>query len=145
MNAPKREEFRHFIPMTVRWGDMDVLGHVNNVQYFRYAESGRIAYFEAFEQADPTFWKEHGIIMASIGCDFLAQVHYPAELEVASRVSRMGRSSAQMRQVVFQDGQAVACLSSTIVWFDYRSNQSLPIPQHARAWIRAWEVVPPEE
>ena len=145
MSVPKLEEFGHTIPMSVRWGDMDMLGHVNNVQYFRYAESGRIAYFEAFEKSDPTFWKEHGIIMAGIGCDFLAQVHYPAELVVASRISRMGRSSAEMRQAVFQDGKAVAALRGTIVWFDYRSNSTLPIPAHAREWIRAREVVAPEE
>jgi acyl-CoA thioester hydrolase len=145
MSAPKRGEFAHFIPMSVRWGDMDSLGHVNNVQYFRYAESGRIAYFEALEKADPTFWKEHGIIMASIGCDFLAQVHYPAELEVATRVSRLGRSSLETVQGVFQGEQAVAALRATIVWFDYRGNKSLPIPEHARTWIRAREVLAPQE
>ena len=29
---------------TVAWGDMDAFGHVNNVQYYRYIESARIAY-----------------------------------------------------------------------------------------------------
>jgi len=72
-------------------------------------------------------------------------VHYPADLVVASRISRMGRSSAEMRQAVFQDGKAVASLKGTIVWFDYRSNTSLAIPEHARAWIRAREVIAPEE
>lgn len=145
MSTPKREEFAHFIPMSVRWGDMDVLGHVNNVQYFRYSESGRIAYFHAFEQADPTFWKAHGIILANIGCDFLAQVHYPAELEIGTRISRMGRSSAEMQQGIFQDGKAVAALRATIVWFDYGTQKTLAIPEHARAWIKAREVTAPEE
>lgn len=30
----------------VAWGDMDAFGHVNNVQYYRYIESARIAYFD---------------------------------------------------------------------------------------------------
>jgi len=145
MSAPTREEFRQFIPMTVRWGDMDALGHVNNVQYFRYGESGRIAYFDALEKDDPTFWKEHGIILASMACDFLAQVHYPAELEIGSRVTRIGRSSVGMLSAVFQDDKVVAVLRGVLAWFDYTAQKTMPVPEHVRAWIRAREAVAPEE
>ena len=145
MSAPKREEFRQFIPMTVRWGDMDAIGHVNNVQYFRYGESGRIAYFDALEQVDPTFWKAHGIILASMGCDFLAQVHYPAELEVGTRVSRLGRSSLEVSQAIFQGDTVVAVLKGVMVWFDYGVQKTLPIPEHVRAWVRGREAVLPQE
>ncbi|HZR37218.1 MAG TPA: thioesterase family protein [Nevskia sp.] len=149
MNAPKREprreDFRQFMPMTVRWGDMDAIGHVNNVQYFRYGESGRIAYFDALQEEDPTFWKEHGIILASMGCDFLAQVHYPAELEIGTRISRLGRSSLEMTQAIFQGDKLVAQLKGVMVWFDYRAQKTLPIPEHVRAWIRRRETVAPEE
>ena len=40
----QRADFKHFIELPVRWGDMDAFGHVNNVQYRRYLESGRVAY-----------------------------------------------------------------------------------------------------
>jgi acyl-CoA thioester hydrolase len=145
MSKPTRQEFRHFIPMTVRWGDMDSLGHVNNVQYFRYGESARIAYFEALEREDPNFWKEYGIILASIGCDFLAQLHYPAELEIGSRVTRLGRSSLQMTSAIFQGDEVVAVVRGVLAWFDYSQQKTLPIPESVRAWIRAREAVAPEE
>ena len=35
---------------TVAWGDMDAFGHVNNVQYYRYIESARIAYLMALNK-----------------------------------------------------------------------------------------------
>ncbi|MDR3416018.1 MAG: thioesterase family protein [Nevskia sp.] len=143
--TPRREEFRQFIPMTVRWGDMDALGHVNNVQYFRYGESGRIAYFEPLERDDPQFWKEYGIILASMGCDFLAQVHYPAELEIGTRVTRFGRSSISMLSAIFLGDKVVAVLRGTVVWFDYAAQKTLPIPEHVKAWVRARETVAPEE
>jgi acyl-CoA thioester hydrolase len=145
VSTPRREDFRQFIPMTVRWGDMDALGHVNNVQYFRYGESGRIAYFHALEQEDPRFWKDYGIILASMGCDFLAQVHYPAELEIGTRVTRIGRSSLGMQSAIFQDGKVVAVLQGVLAWFDYATQKTLPVPQHVRAWIRGREAVAPEE
>jgi hypothetical protein len=34
------------ISCPVQWGDQDAFGHVNNTAYFRWFESGRIAYFE---------------------------------------------------------------------------------------------------
>ncbi|MBV8062927.1 MAG: acyl-CoA thioesterase [Nevskia sp.] len=145
MSTPKREDFRQFIPMTVRWGDMDALGHVNNVEYFRYGESGRIAYFDALEREDATFWKSHGIILASMGCDFLAQVHYPAELVIGTRVARLGRSSLDMIQGIFQNEQLVASLKGVMVWFDYEAQKTLPIPEHVREWVRGREVVAPVE
>jgi len=145
VSTPKREDFSQFIPMTVRWGDMDALGHVNNVEYFRYGESGRIAYFDALERDDPTFWKSHGIILASMGCDFLAQVHYPAELVIATRVARLGRSSLDMVQGIFQGERLVAALKGVMVWFDYEAQKTLPIPEHVRAWVRRREALAPEE
>jgi acyl-CoA thioester hydrolase len=145
VSKPTRDEFRQFIPMTVRWGDMDALGHVNNVQYFRYGESARIAYFDPLGQHDPKFWKEYGIILASMGCDFLAQVHYPAELEIGSRVTRLGRSSLHMTSAIFQGDNVVAVLRGVLAWFDYSAQKTLPIPESARVWIRAREVVAPEE
>ena len=43
---PTRAEFRFWWPVTVRWGDMDAMGHVNNAIYFQYLESARVGYFE---------------------------------------------------------------------------------------------------
>jgi len=43
---PIRADFRFWWPVTVRWGDMDAMGHVNNIIYFQYLESARIGYFE---------------------------------------------------------------------------------------------------
>ncbi len=145
MSFPTREEFRQFIPMTVRWGDMDSIGHVNNVQYFRYGESARIAYFDPLGKEDPAFWKEHGIILASMACDFLAQVRYPAELEIGTRVTRIGRSSVGMLSAIFLDGKTVAVLRGVMAWFDYAAQKTMPVPEHVRAWIRSREVTPPEE
>ena len=40
------DEFAFQIKMDVEWGDMDALQHVNNVEYFKYFQKARIAYFE---------------------------------------------------------------------------------------------------
>ena len=53
MEAPlTRDHYVFWIPVTVRWGDMDSLGHVNNAKYFPYLESVRTAFFDAVKN-DP--------------------------------------------------------------------------------------------
>lgn len=35
----QREHYRHFTPITTRWHDNDVYGHVNNVVYYSFFDS----------------------------------------------------------------------------------------------------------
>lgn len=137
--APSRDDYRHVIDLTVRWGDMDMLGHINNAKYFTYSESARIAYFESLVGADPKSGEGGGLILASIGCDFLAQLHYPAQLEVGTRVTKIGRSSMQIEHAVFSDGIAYAALHATVVWFDYAAQKTVAVPNAVRVFIRECE------
>jgi acyl-CoA thioester hydrolase len=139
------EQFAHRIELAVRWGDMDVMGHVNNAKFFTYDESSRIAYFDELARADPTFWSDHGLILAHIGCDFIGQLRYPATLTIGTRVSKLGRSSLHTLSAMFSEGRVVAVVKGVIVWFDYVNQKAMPIPEHVRTMIRKREVVAPEE
>lgn len=146
MNAPvKREDFSHITRIETRWGDLDALGHVNNATFFTFDESARLDYFGRMFGDDPKFWKEYGLILASIGCDFIAQLHHPAHLDVGFRISRIGRSSMQSVGAIFQGDKLVAVTRGVLVWFSYEKQTSLEIPESVRAMIRGREVTPPEE
>lgn len=116
--------------MTVRWGDMDALGHVNNTVYFRFCESARIAYFEAIgleELADkPT--DGPGLVQASL--NFRRQVKYPATLEIAGRCTRIGGKSFHLTYTIRDkaDGAVVADGDSVCVWVDYELSKAKPLP-----------------
>lgn len=140
MNTPlSRDDYHHVIDLAVRWGDMDMLGHINNAKYFTYAESARIAYFESLVGTDPKSGEGGSFILASIGCDFLVQLHYPAQLEVGTRVTKIGRSSMQIEHAVFSGGVAYGALRATVVWFDYAAQKTLPVPETVRVFIRERE------
>ena len=34
--TPQRADYRHFQPITTRWHDNDIYGHVNNVTYYSF-------------------------------------------------------------------------------------------------------------
>lgn len=145
MKDTKLSDFSHVLNIPTRWGDMDLLGHVNNVKFFVYDESTRIAYFESLMKDNPRFWKEEGMILANLGCDFIAQLHHPTDVSFGLRISKIGRSSLQTLGAAFNGDKLVAVTRGIIVWFDYVNQKTMPVPESVKEMIRSREVVKPEE
>jgi acyl-CoA thioester hydrolase len=145
MTPPSREDFAYFYPVQLRWGDMDALGHVNNVKFFTFDESARLAFFSELMRDDARFWKDYGMILARIECDFLAQLKPPGTLDVGFRLTRLGRSSLHTEAGMYFKGQCMAITRAVVVWFDYVDNCPLPLPVDVRQRIRDASVIPPQE
>jgi acyl-CoA thioester hydrolase len=134
----------HVEPISVRWADMDSMGHINNAKYFTYCESARMSYFAAVHMLDHREGEKHGPALAAAHLNFRQQVRYPAELEVLTRVSEIGRSSFRMDyEIVYRGtetlGQRVADGHGVIVWVDYGTGRSIPLPESLKQEIRQFE------
>src|SRR5262245_65507442 len=84
------------IELPVQWGDQDAFGHVNNVVYFRWMESARIAYFQQGGLSDLMSNQGVGPILASIKCDYRRQLDFPDALLIGASVASIGRSRLRM-------------------------------------------------
>lgn len=133
--TPIKETYSVWTPLTVRWGDMDAYGHVNNAVYATYLESSRIAFFEATNMYGLADNERHRPALASMTIHFRKQVHYPAELEAGVRVARIGTSSFGLDHVLVRAGtdEVVADGSSVIVYVDYSIGKSIPLTPALRA------------
>jgi acyl-CoA thioester hydrolase len=131
----------HVEPITVRWGDLDSMGHVNNAKYFTYCESARMSYFAAVRMTEHREGERHGPALAAANLNFRQQVRWPAEIEVATRVSEIGRSSFKMEYELFHRGtdSRVADGTGVIVWVDYGTGKSIPLPESLKEEIRRFE------
>jgi acyl-CoA thioester hydrolase len=120
---------------------MDSMGHVNNAKYFTYCESARMSYFAAVRMNDHREGERHGPALAAAHLNFRAQVRYPSELEVETRVSEIGRSSFRMEYEIFYKGtdERVADGHGIIVWVDYGAGRSIPLPEALKEEIRGFE------
>jgi acyl-CoA thioester hydrolase len=141
---PDRNDFVHWRRIPTRWSDQDMLGHVNNARFYSFDEDARLSYFEPLWQGDAKFWKDYGFILASLGCDFVAQLHHPAEVDVGFRISRLGRSSMGTLAGMFEGDRLVAVTRGVVVWFSYSEQKPLPLPDALRAMILAREKIAPE-
>ena len=136
-----RPDFRFFTATPTRWGDCDMFGHVNNVQFVRYYESGRLDYFHRVLEMPAHYDPQQTLIIADIHVTFLRQIHHPCALEVGSRISRLGNSSFDFEAAIFAPGddKPYSTAKAACVWFDYQANHSLSIPPRERATIQKFE------
>lgn len=139
----KRENFPIWARVEVRWGDMDAMGHVNNAKYFTYLESARIQLFTALGLDAPMTEERAGMNLAHAACNYRAQVHYPAVLEIGTVVTKIGNASFQLAHVFLREGtdQLVADGNSVVVWTDYNLGKSAPLPPQVRAKLQAFTSV----
>jgi acyl-CoA thioester hydrolase len=140
-HPPELSEYRYALQIPVYWGDQDAFGHVNNTVYFRWMEIARIEYFEWAGLNELMTSEGAGPILASIKCDFRRQLNYPDTLQVAARVTLIGRSSVKMAHLIYSQQQkaVVAEGDSVIVMFDYKTQRPVRVPDSIRAKLEAVE------
>jgi acyl-CoA thioester hydrolase len=129
------------IDIPVAWGEMDALRHVNNIVYFRYFESARIAYFEKLR-----FWEfmnQTGVgpILASIQCKFKIPLTYPDTVSVGTRIPSMEQDRFVMEyRAVSHKSQAIAAEGEgVVVSYNYRESKKTPLPEEMKQRILTLE------
>lgn len=125
------------IEIPVVWGDMDAFQHVNNIIYFRYFESVRIAYFEQVGFFEVLEEIGIGPILASTQCKFKAPLSYPDTISVGTHVSNLQEDRFLMTyRVVSHRMQRIAAEGDgLIVAYNYRENKKAPLPDQVRSRI----------
>lgn len=114
----------------VRFYETDALAHVSNTVVAGWFETGREPIFRIFTpELDLANWP---LILASYKIDFLAQLFLGKSVEIHTYVSRLGGSSFDTYQEVWQDGKKCASGTTTMVRFDYKTNKSVAISEHER-------------
>lgn len=118
----------------LRWGDIDSMGHLNNVQYFRYMEQARVEWLTSLGYAIGSGNEQDSQVIADASCVFRCAVKYPADIEVLVSGEKPGRSSLKMLyQLKVKDSeQIVANGVSTLVWISPETGLSKKLPDRIR-------------
>ena len=125
----------HVERIAIRWSDMDAMGHVNNVTYFRYMEQARISWFDTLSPGRDA-WTTTGIVIASASCNFRRAMTYPGTVEVKIYTSQPGGSSIGtyyellLQDEIYADGAAV------VVFIDMKTQKAKRIPEEIRSLLQ---------
>jgi acyl-CoA thioester hydrolase len=129
-----RVDYRHFQPITTRWHDNDIYGHVNNVVYYGFFDSAVNTYLIEQGGLDIHEGNVVGFVVSS-SCDYFASIAFPDRIEVGLRVGKLGNSSVQYELAIFKQGEIDACAAGRFVhvFVDRENNRPVPIPETLRA------------
>ena len=132
-NIPSKSEYKYFVPITTRWMDNDIYGHVNNVTYYSYFDTAANQYLIEKGGLDIHNAAIVGFVVAST-CEYHSPISYPDKIEVGLRVDRLGNSSVTYALGIFKadDEKASAHVSFTHVFVYRESNESVEIPDSIR-------------
>lgn len=125
----------------VAWGDMDYFRHVNNIVFFRYFESARIAYLERIHFEDELKQGGIGPILHSTQARFRRPVTYPDRVLAGARTVEMAADRLVMEYRVVSEklGAVAAEGGGVVVAYDYPAGRKAPLPPRVRDAVRGLE------
>ena len=132
-HLPEDKKLMHEMGIPIRWGDMDVMGHVNNTVYFRYFEIVRLDWI--FRLGGYSGSATQGPVIVNAFCNFLRQLEFPGEIVVKLYVANPGRSSFDTYVTLERSdepGVFHATGGATTVWLNIPQGKTVPMPD----WLR---------
>jgi acyl-CoA thioester hydrolase len=134
-------KFNFFLPVQVRYGDVDTQWHVNNTKFINYIEQGRFAYIMNLDLFDGKSFLDLGLIVADVHMAYLAPIELGQNIQVAVRVAHIGNKSLRFEYEIqdMDTGKSIATAETIMVSFDYHTHSSKPVPEDWRKKISAFE------
>lgn len=137
------QNFKHKVPIQLRFKDIDKMGHVNNANYLTFIELARVKYFEDVVGTDKKWSQQVGIILARIEIDYKAPVFLHDTVFVYTRCSRIGNKSLTLDWVIVREKQnqeeVVAQGNAVLVCYDYTHEKTIAISDEQRKAIERFE------
>ena len=135
------KDFSFEIDFDVEWGDMDALQHVNNIEYFKYFQIARIAYFEKNNYDNLFIDTRISTILGSTQCKFIYPLAYPDSISIGARVDLIANEHFTMKYAVIskKHQRLVAIGDAKVVMFDYVKNKKTLVPEQIKKRILSFE------
>src|SRR5690606_20381556 len=92
-------DFKFSMSLAMRWSDLDLLGHVNNVVFFEYYQIGRGPYM--LEAGLMWKWDRDMSVIAQLDCDFYRELKLPANRpEIKIRTCSISNKSFEIEYLI---------------------------------------------
>jgi acyl-CoA thioester hydrolase len=130
--------YRHFLPITTRWMDNDVYGHVNNVVYYSYFDTVVNEYLIRAGVLDVERGATIGLVVET-QCKYFAPLVFPERVEAGLRVTRLGSTSVRYEVGLFKDGDVQPAAEGHFVhvYVDRTTRRPVALPAELREALEA--------
>ncbi|KQT10772.1 YbgC/FadM family acyl-CoA thioesterase [Ramlibacter sp. Leaf400] len=141
----KRDDFRFFHRLRVRWSEVDMQKIVFNAHYLMYFDTAVADYWRAlalpYEEAMHEL--EGDLYVKKATVEFHASARMDDQLDVAMRCGRIGKSSMVFDGAIFRGEQLLITCELVYVFADPATQTSRPVPQALRDILTGYEAGEP--
>jgi acyl-CoA thioester hydrolase len=134
--APRLEDFPFRLSDNVRFADLDPNQHVNNAVYATYFETGRVTLMK--DRSYGLMPEGLAWMMVRLDMHFRAELRWPGTIEMGLGVSRFGRTSVTLDQVVFSEGKCVASAQAVSVLIDESTRKPTQLTEEILRNFQPW-------
>jgi len=132
-----RSDYPVHWPVTTRWADNDMFGHLNNAVYYALFDSAINGWINTTCGINPLTAPWLGVVAES-GCRYFAELKFPDPLTVGLAVTRLGNSSVTYRLALFGAGEDAAAVGHWVhVYVDRTTRRPVPIPAEIRSLLQS--------
>lgn len=126
----KLNDYPIVVEIPIAWGDMDAMGHVNNIMYLRYFETGRIFYFGKMLIGQMMEKYKLGPILASQTCYYKSPLRFPDKVFVGVKISKLEADNFTMTFIIISDitKRIAATGEGNLVFYDYKEKKKINLP-----------------
>ncbi|KZM48863.1 thioesterase family protein [Labrenzia sp. OB1] len=129
-----REDFKDFLTISTRWMDVDIYGHVNNVQYFSYFDTAVNSWYVKHGILEPANSPQIFLVVES-GCNYFSELNFPDDVTAGLTIAKIGSSSVVFQIGLFSGGASETAAHGRFVHVhvDRTSRRPVPIQERKRA------------
>ncbi|ASU34102.1 acyl-CoA thioesterase [Mucilaginibacter xinganensis] len=138
--SEKISDYKFKTPISIRFSDIDAVGHVNNAIYLTYFEVARLNYWK-----EVITWniREQGVIVGRSEVNYLKPITLDDNIFCYVRTTRIGNSSFDMMYLLVRvtpNGEEICTTGKTVcISYDYSANKSIAIPNREREKMIAYD------
>ena len=124
----------------IDWSDLDLLGHVNNIAFSRFFQAARVEYCGHIGMKVYQGMKT-GPILAASRVQFTAQLFFPGNVRILTRIKKAGGTSIMLEHALYDDKDTMCAFSEdVVVRYDFEAKTKIPLGDEVRAMIAGYEA-----
>ena len=137
----KRQDFRFFHPLRVRWAEVDMQKIVFNAHYLMYFDTAITDYWRALSLPYEETMKQLGgdLYVKKASLEYLGSARFDDQLAVGLKFVRVGRSSIEFAGAIFRGDALLVTCELLYVFADPITQTSKPVPEALKLVLQSFE------
>jgi len=115
--------------ITPRFGDVDALGHINNIVPAGWFELARNKIIKMFNPEMAINRDAFPLILVHSDYDFMGQLYFSYDVEIKTWITKIGTKSFTVYHEARQQDRLCVKGSAVVVYYDFKAEKSVPIPE----------------